>query len=114
MSFWFWLGTAVLVASVWHPFRAETRTAAHVAGLRLGGMFVLLLALWFLPSLLFDPGPRDGTDTCPYFIVGHSQAWWAEVVLFGCILWSGVGVLKAGGVSVIHHESASSVSSGPP
>jgi hypothetical protein len=99
------LGVTVLIASAWHPFRAENGTAASVAGLRLCLMFFLLLVLWFLPTMAFDPGPRDGTDTCPSFVVDRSPAWWAEFVLLGVVLWSGVGVVKASVASLLHREN---------
>jgi hypothetical protein len=99
------LGVAVLIASVWHPFRATNGAAASVAGLRLCLMFFLLIVFWFVPTMAFDPGPRDGTDTCPYFVVDRSPAWWAEFVLLGIVLWAGVGVVKAGAMSLLQHEN---------
>jgi hypothetical protein len=105
MSMGLLLGVTVLIASGWHPFRATNRTAASVAGLRLCLMFFLLLVFWFVPTMAFDPGPRDGTDTCPSFVVDRSPAWWAEFVLLGSVLWSGVGVVKASAVSLLHHEN---------
>ena len=101
---WILLG-AVAVASSWHPFRADTRSAASSAGLRLAAAFVFLIALFYIPEL-FDHGIRAGQDTstCPSLINSHSHAWWASVVILGLVWWSVVGVMKATGLSLRRRE----------
>lgn len=103
-SMWILLGT-VVIASVWHPFRADTRSAAASAGLRLGTALALFIGMFFIPGA-FDRGVPGGQDTstCPGFVGKDSDAWWAGVVLVGLVWWFGVGVLKASAVSIHRHE----------
>lgn len=94
---------AVVIASLWHPFRPSSRSAASSAGLRLCISLALLFALFVVPRL-FDRGNLEGTDTCPGFIDDHSDAWWASVTILSAICWSGIGVLKASATSVRRRE----------
>lgn len=96
---------AVLVASAWHPLRANSRSAAESAGLRLVATFILLVVLVFVPPM-FDRGVGSGQDTstCPGFINSHSSAWWASLVVLGLVWWSAIGVMKATGVSIHRGE----------
>jgi hypothetical protein len=102
MIFWLLVG-GVVVASVWHPFHSDSKSAASSAGWRLGTTFALFVALYFLPRL-FDRGNLDGTDTCPYLVNARSDAWWVGFVVLGLTWWSGVGVLKASGASLRRRE----------
>ena len=54
VSVWSMLA-AVVLASMWHPFRRGPRSAASSAGLRLLITFALLVTLFFVPHM-FDRG----------------------------------------------------------
>lgn len=95
-----------LVASLWHPIRAGVeRNNAAVAGWRLLMMLGFFLAMLVLPGA-FDPGQYpDGL--CPGVILPHSTAWLVEAMLFGAVIWSGVGVAKAVAASALREDETS-------
>jgi hypothetical protein len=95
-----------LVASLWHPIRAGVeRNNTAVAGWRLLMMFGFFLAMLMLPRGLDSGQYPDGL--CPGAIVPHSAAWLVKALLFGAVIWSGIGVAKAVAASALEEEETS-------
>jgi hypothetical protein len=101
MSEGLWIA-AVVIASLWHPFRIGPRPAATAAGYRLCLSGLGLVCLYAIPGL-FDHG-NFGCDTSPNGYAHNSEAGWAALFFLSLIVWSGIGVFKAGALSLADDE----------
>jgi hypothetical protein len=100
---WLIMPGVALVASAWHPFGGDSRSAARSAGLRLAMACAFFFGSLVVPQI-FDRGNLDNTDTCPDFINAGSTAWWVAGSIVCIVGWSCIGVFKASGVSVMRRE----------